>query len=59
MSLHSQFEREREALERMLEEGRIDNSEFNESMRDLERDYRYMAEDAAREAYESEMDRWY
>ena len=58
MSYYRQMEREQEALARELERGNIDNSEYNEAMRDLERDYRDAAHESARDAYEQELDRW-
>ena len=54
----NQWDREEESLERAYEEGRIDMEEFNEAMRDLQRDRRYAAHEAAQEAYDNELDRW-
>ncbi len=54
----NQWDREVEVLERMLEEGRISQDEYNETMRDLERDYRDAARESAQEAYERELERW-
>lgn len=56
--MDSQYEREEDELVRLLNEGEITQKQFNEEMRDLHRRYRDAAEDAAREAYDREMDRW-
>lgn len=56
--MNRQLEREEEALEDDLAAGRITQAEFNKELRELHRDYRAMAEDAAHEAYMQELDRW-
>lgn len=53
-----QFERAERQLEEELASGEIDLAEFNWEMRELERDYRDAAEDAAEQAYSDEMGRW-
>lgn len=54
----SQFEREEEYLEEQYNSGQITLREYNEQMRDLQREYRGMAEEAAQEAYDREMGNW-
>lgn len=54
----TQLEREEDSLTDDLNAGRIDRAEYNEQMRAIHREYRDMAEDAARDAYEAEMSRW-
>lgn len=58
MSAQDQMEREEDHLVRDLNEGRIDQKEFNKQMRELHRAYQAMAEEAAHEAYDREMERW-
>jgi len=41
-----------------LNAGEITNSEFNREMNELRRWWRGMAEEAAQEAYDREMDNW-
>jgi len=53
-----QFEREEQFLEDQLANGEITNSEFNEEMRELQRDYTMAAEEAAQGAYNREMENW-
>jgi len=59
---HSQFDREREQLERDYQRGVLNTSEFNRAMRDLdvsERDAtREAADHNADEAYRETMERW-
>ena len=54
----TQFDREVEALEGDLEEGRISQKEFNREMRLLQTDYREAAREEAQRAYDDEMNRW-
>jgi len=56
--MHRQMEREEEALDRDLAEGRISQKEYNREMRELQRDYAGAAEEAAQDAYRAELDRW-
>lgn len=58
MSIERQIEREEEWLLKQFNEGIITREEFNTAMRDLQRDYRDAAHEAAREAYERELDCW-
>ncbi len=53
-----QFDREVEDLDRQLEEGCISQAEYNETMRDMERDYRDAAHEAADQAYRTELGYW-
>ena len=53
-----QLEREEDALEQDLAEGRISQSEFNKEMRELQMDYRASAEESAMDAYQNELERW-
>lgn len=41
-----------------LDNGEITQAEFNREYQELIREYRSMAEEAAREAYEAEMQNW-
>jgi hypothetical protein len=52
------LEREEQYLEDQLAEGLIDIKEFNREMRELQRGYRAEAEEAAKEAYDRELERW-
>ena len=56
--METEWEREAEILERQLEEGTITPKEFDNFMRELERDYRSAAHEAAQGAYEQELARW-
>jgi hypothetical protein len=53
-----QLEREEEQLERDLLQGVISNAEYRKQMRELQREYRWQAEEAADRAYRDELDRW-
>lgn len=53
-----QLEREEQALEDDLAEGRISRAEFNRQLRDLHADYRAAAQESAWGAYERELDCW-
>lgn len=52
------FEREEQYLEEQLESGAMTIKEYNKEMRELQRDYRAQAEEAAQRAYDDEMERW-
>ena len=56
--MHRQMEREEDQLDRDLAEGRISQKEYNREMRELHRDYAGAAEEAASEAYRTELERW-
>ena len=58
MSMSSQFEREEDLLCEQYNSGQISQAEYNNEMRELNRDYRAQAQMAAEEAYENEMQRW-
>lgn len=53
-----QFELEEESLEDQLANGEISQKEFNQVLRDMQISFQAEAEEAAREAYDNEMDRW-
>lgn len=53
-----QIEREEEDIERRYAEGLLTAKEYQEKMRDLYRDYRAQAEEAAEQAYRDELERW-
>jgi hypothetical protein len=52
------FEREEQLLEDDYNAGNLSLAEYNREMRELQRDYRAAAEESARDAYESELQRW-
>ena len=52
------YEREEQALEDELANEEITLAEYNEQMRELQRDMRDAAQEAAQTAYENELDRW-
>jgi hypothetical protein len=54
----SQFDREEEALDRAYQNGDITLKQYQDEMRELQRDYRGAAQEAAERAYEDELDRW-
>jgi len=58
MSIQRQIERAQDKLEKLLDEGAISQKEFNEEMRDLQREYMAAAEEAAEAAYRDEMGQW-
>lgn len=58
MSMQSQFEREEAAITEMLNNGELTVAQYNEAMRDLEREYRGAMEDACQDAYDRERDNW-
>lgn len=62
MDRHEQMERACEREEAAASEdhaaGRIDTKQYNERIRDIQRDYRAAAEDAAQEAYDAEREQW-
>lgn len=58
MSAQSQFEREEEDIQERYARGEITNAQMWEEMKELQRDYRAAADEAAREAYERERDNW-
>lgn len=56
--MNTQFDKEEQYLEDEYEAGRLTLKEFNEEMRELRRSCQAAAEEAAEEAYRTEMDRW-
>jgi hypothetical protein len=58
MSIDSQMEREEQDLCDRVNSGEISTTEYNQEMRDLQREYRGMAEEAAQDAYDNEMNNW-
>jgi len=54
MSTQNQLERESDDIEDDLDAGEISQKEANKRMLELEREYRYAAE----EAYDDEIERW-
>jgi hypothetical protein len=58
MSAERQIEREERALEQQLASGEISLQEYNAEMRELQRDYQAAAEEAARDAYNRELENW-
>jgi len=53
-----QLEREEQALQDQLDRGEITIAEYNREMRELQREYRAAAREAAQDAYDRELDRW-
>ena len=58
MSLYNEIELEENRLCERFNSGEISLDEFNREMRELQRDYRAAAEEAAQEAYDNEMRNW-
>jgi hypothetical protein len=58
MSIESQFEREEAHIIEMMNSGEISNAEGWKQIRELQRDYRAAAQEAAQEAYDRELERW-
>ena len=58
MSAQSQFDREMDDIDRREADGVINRSEASAERRELERDYRGAAEEAAEDAYRDELERW-
>jgi hypothetical protein len=48
----------KDLLEEMLLNGEISNAEYNKDMKDLRREYRECAQEAADSAYSDESERW-
>lgn len=57
-ALSGQYEREYDHLVELVNSGQITQAEFNQHIRDLNRDYRESAQEAAQEAYDREMSNW-
>lgn len=58
MNAQRQLEREEKRICDDFNRGVISREQYNEEMRDLEREYRAMAQEAAQQAYERELDNW-
>ena len=58
MRCSSDYDRELRRLDDQLEEGSISRDEYDESVRQIERDYREAAREAAENAYQEEINRW-
>ena len=56
MSLESQLEREEQILEDELNSGAVDITEFNKQMKELQRDFRAIAQEEAQDAHDRVMD---
>jgi|HubBroStandDraft_1064217.scaffolds.fasta_scaffold183939_1 hypothetical protein len=56
--MERQIEREEQDIEAAVERGEMTRVDANRCIRDLWRDYREAARDAARDAYDREMDNW-
>ncbi len=52
------FDREEEYLEQALASGDISQAEYNKLMRELQRDYRAEAQEAAWDAHDRELSNW-
>lgn len=52
------YEREENAIQEAYARGEISNAEMWRQMRELNRDYRDAAQEAGRDAYEQELERW-
>lgn len=52
------LERQERELQEQFDAGKIDRSKFDLEMRDIHREYREMAREAAQNAYDDELDRW-
>ncbi len=55
----NEYEQAEQDIEEQLENGEITQKEYWEQLRALQRDYTESAEEAARDAYDREMDRWW
>jgi polyhydroxyalkanoate synthesis regulator phasin len=58
MSIQRQYEREEELIDQQYTDGLITREEHARLVNELWRDYREAAQEAAREAYERELDNW-
>lgn len=56
--MHRQYEREEDALQRELDEGRITPEEYKRELRELRRSWHDAAIEAAQTAYDREMEQW-
>lgn len=58
MSHESQFDREMDDIDQREADGRLSREEAAYERRELQRDYRVAAEEAAEYAYQEELGRW-
>lgn len=58
MSIQSQFEKEEEWIIESEARGEISKEEARKQIREIQRDYIASAEEAAQDAYNTEMGRW-
>ena len=58
MSAQSQFEREEDAICQQYNDGLLTQKEYNDALKELYRDYRDAAQEAALDAYERELGNW-
>ncbi len=58
MSVESQYDREEQYIIDQMNSGMISQQEGRKQLRELQRDYRAAAQEAAQDAYDREMDRW-
>jgi hypothetical protein len=58
MSAHRQLELEEDYLDEQYAAGTITSAEYAKELRELQRDYRAAAEEAAQDAYETELRYW-
>jgi len=56
---HPQMERDEEQLDEDLRTGKLTNAEHSKEMRELHWAYQAEAEEAAKDAYQNEMNNWY
>ena len=56
--MSAQYEREEDDIQERYARGEISNAEMWAELKELQRDYRGAALEAAQEAYEQEMERW-
>lgn len=59
MNQYEWFEKEEAELVELLNNGEITEKQYNEEIRELRYNYKFMAEEAASEAYHREMENWY
>jgi hypothetical protein len=52
------LKREERLLREQLENGEIDNAEYNRQMRETEGEYAHHAHESAQRAYDEELERW-
>ena len=57
-AMDRQIEREEQDIEAAVERGEMTRAEANRCIRDLHRDYREAAQEAARDAYDRELGNW-